>query len=142
MKVAVTAYGPGLESEVDPRFGRARYILVVDSDSGGLVETLDNEKNMNAMGGAGVQAVAPQGVRDIRDVTKGESIGAEVLKDLVQSSTLEAVHHHHPHGPAPIAGASCPRAWRPWWAAVGALVLPPSSSSATIPLPAASPGAV
>ena len=65
MKVAVTAYGPGLESEVDPRFGRARYILVVDSDSGGLVETLDNEKNMNAMGGAGVQAtqaVADMGV--------------------------------------------------------------------------------
>ena len=65
MKVAVTAAGPGLESEVDPRFGRARYILIVDSDSGGLLEALDNEKNMNAVGGAGVQAtqtVADKGV--------------------------------------------------------------------------------
>jgi len=29
---------------------------------------------------AGLQAVAPQGVRDIREIAKGESIGAEVLK--------------------------------------------------------------
>ncbi len=65
MKVAVTASGPGPESEVDPRFGRARYILILDSESGDVLEVLDNETNMNAVGGAGVQAaqaVADRGV--------------------------------------------------------------------------------
>ncbi len=64
MKVAVTSTGPDLESAVDPRFGRARYILIVDTESGDF-ETLDNEANMNATGGAGVQAaqaVADKGV--------------------------------------------------------------------------------
>ncbi len=55
MKVAVTSKGSDLESEVDPRFGRAAYILVVDSENFGL-EVLDNKENVNALKGAGIQA--------------------------------------------------------------------------------------
>ncbi len=33
MKIAITSKGKDLESEIDPRFGRAAYILVVDTDS-------------------------------------------------------------------------------------------------------------
>ena len=32
MKIAVTAKGTGIDSQVDPRFGRAAYILVIDTD--------------------------------------------------------------------------------------------------------------
>ncbi|MEJ2025010.1 MAG: NifB/NifX family molybdenum-iron cluster-binding protein [Deltaproteobacteria bacterium] len=55
MKVAVTATGKELDSPVDPRFGRAPYIVIVDSDEM-TVEALDNKENMNALKGAGIQA--------------------------------------------------------------------------------------
>ena len=32
MKIAVSAVGPNLEDEVDPRFGRAPYIQIVSPD--------------------------------------------------------------------------------------------------------------
>ena len=54
MKVAVTSKGALLESEVDPRFGRAPYILIVDTDSFAF-EVLDNSDNANAFKGAGIQ---------------------------------------------------------------------------------------
>jgi predicted Fe-Mo cluster-binding NifX family protein len=40
---------------MDPRFGRAAYILIVDSDTLD-VEVLDNTENVNAFKGAGIQA--------------------------------------------------------------------------------------
>jgi predicted Fe-Mo cluster-binding NifX family protein len=46
--------GPDLDSAVDERFGRARYILLVDLESDSL-EVMDNEENFEAMQGAGVQ---------------------------------------------------------------------------------------
>lgn len=55
MKIAVTATGKGLDSQVDPRFGRAQYILIV-SEEGALLESVDNSPNINAMSGAGIQA--------------------------------------------------------------------------------------
>ena len=55
MKIAVTSVGTNLDSEVDPRFGRAAYIIIVDSDTFAF-EAVDNQENVNAMKGAGIQA--------------------------------------------------------------------------------------
>jgi predicted Fe-Mo cluster-binding NifX family protein len=55
MKIAVTSTGTLLESEVDPRFGRARYILIVDTDTLDF-EAVDNSGNANAFKGAGIGA--------------------------------------------------------------------------------------
>lgn len=55
MKIAITATGPGIDSEVDPRFGRAQHILIVD-ETGTILESVDNAQNLNAMRGAGIQA--------------------------------------------------------------------------------------
>jgi predicted Fe-Mo cluster-binding NifX family protein len=44
-----------LDSEVDPRFGRAPYIIVVDTEIMDF-EALDNSINVNAFKGAGIQA--------------------------------------------------------------------------------------
>ncbi len=55
MKIAVTSTGPDLDSPVDPRFGRAAYILIVDSATLEF-EVLDNSVNLNAFKGAGIQA--------------------------------------------------------------------------------------
>jgi predicted Fe-Mo cluster-binding NifX family protein len=55
MKIAVTSQGTDLDSQVDPRFGRAAYILIVDSETLDF-DVLDNKENVNAMKGAGIQA--------------------------------------------------------------------------------------
>ena len=57
MKIAITSQGQDLNSQIDPRFGRAAYILIVDTDSHGL-EVIDNSPNINAFKGAGIQAAA------------------------------------------------------------------------------------
>lgn len=55
MKIAITSNGQDLDATVDPRFGRAAYILIVDVDTLD-VEVLDNAENVNAFKGAGIQA--------------------------------------------------------------------------------------
>ena len=55
MKVAITAQGADLSSTVDPRFGRAKYFIIADTESGGF-EAVDNAQNLNAPQGAGIQA--------------------------------------------------------------------------------------
>lgn len=54
MKIIITATSPTLDSEVDPRFGRGAYLLMIDT------ATLDWQAYPNpgatASGGAGIQA--------------------------------------------------------------------------------------
>lgn len=57
MKIAVSTSGEGMESLVDPRFGRARHFLVYDTDTQATT-LVDNAQNMNAPQGAGIQAAA------------------------------------------------------------------------------------
>jgi predicted Fe-Mo cluster-binding NifX family protein len=55
MKIAVTSEGSTLEAAVDPRFGRCKYFIVVDTDTGAF-EAVDNVQNLNAAQGAGIQS--------------------------------------------------------------------------------------
>lgn len=55
MKVAVSAQGKDLEAQVDPRFGRAAYFVIVDPDTMEF-EAVDNKQSLNMPQGAGVQA--------------------------------------------------------------------------------------
>jgi predicted Fe-Mo cluster-binding NifX family protein len=55
MRVAITAAGPDLSSPVDQRFGRAHYLLVVDTPERTAL-AIDNLAGMNAAQGAGIQA--------------------------------------------------------------------------------------
>jgi len=57
MKIAVTSQGTDLDSQVDPRFGRAAYILIVNTETFEF-EVLDNKENANALKGAGIQAAS------------------------------------------------------------------------------------
>ena len=54
MKVCVSATGNSLDAQVDPRFGRCSYFLVVDPETMQF-EAISNEA-LGAMGGAGIQA--------------------------------------------------------------------------------------
>lgn len=54
MKIAVSAAGKDLSCQIDPRFGRCQYFIIVDPETMEF-EAVDNEGGM-ASGGAGVQA--------------------------------------------------------------------------------------
>lgn len=54
MKIAITASSPDLDTEVDPRFGRAVYFVIVDEE-GGEWEAYPNPA-FDSRGGAGVHA--------------------------------------------------------------------------------------
>ena len=55
MKIVFTTSGDGLDSPMDSRFGRAPGFLVYDLGSE-TFEAVDNQQNMNAAQGAGIQS--------------------------------------------------------------------------------------
>jgi predicted Fe-Mo cluster-binding NifX family protein len=91
MKIAITSMGRDLNSEVDPRFGRAAYILIVDTVDHG-VEALDNSENINAFKGAGIQAAALVGKKGAEALLTGycgpnayktlQAAGVKVVNDV------------------------------------------------------------
>jgi predicted Fe-Mo cluster-binding NifX family protein len=97
MKIAFTAGEPQFEAELDPRFGRCAYFLIVDT------ETQDWKAMQNpaieAMGGAGPQAVEFLVDQDVKAVVSGnigpnaytalEAAGIRIFSSQVdQISTL------------------------------------------------------
>ena len=54
MKIAISAAGPDLDTQVDPRFGRCQYFVIVDADTIQF-ESVENSSAM-ASGGAGISA--------------------------------------------------------------------------------------
>ncbi|MBN2551350.1 MAG: NifB/NifX family molybdenum-iron cluster-binding protein [Spirochaetales bacterium] len=66
MKIAVSASGTDQSAQVDPRFGRCQYFLIIDSESN-ETEAVPNAAQ-TAGGGAGVQAaqtVADHGAQTV-----------------------------------------------------------------------------
>jgi len=66
MKIAISATGPTLDADVDPRFGRCQYFIIADPETMQF-EAMDNSSAM-AAGGAGIsagQAIAGKGVQAI-----------------------------------------------------------------------------
>jgi predicted Fe-Mo cluster-binding NifX family protein len=54
MKIILTTTSPDFDSNIDPRFGRGAYLLVVDTDS--LHWEAHPNPGLNASGGAGIKA--------------------------------------------------------------------------------------
>ena len=55
MKIAISATGTDLSSEMDQRLGRAPYFLMVDSENFDYFP-IENKQNLNLRQGAGIQA--------------------------------------------------------------------------------------
>jgi predicted Fe-Mo cluster-binding NifX family protein len=55
MKIAITSERTDLNSSVDTRFGRAKYFIIYDSETN-TFSSIDNEQNLNAAQGAGIQS--------------------------------------------------------------------------------------
>ena len=80
MRIAVTSTGDSLNSQVDARFGRARYFIVIDPDSMEF-EAVDNKQNINAPQGAGIQAAQTVANHKVEYVLSGHC-GPKALKAL------------------------------------------------------------
>ncbi len=57
MKIAVSANGGNLDAAVDPRFGRAAFFILVDTETMEF-EAIPNTQNLQAAQGAGIQAAS------------------------------------------------------------------------------------
>jgi predicted Fe-Mo cluster-binding NifX family protein len=55
MKLAITSTGKELDSNLDPRFGRAAYFIIVEPETKAF-EVVENSQNLNLPQGAGIQA--------------------------------------------------------------------------------------
>ena len=66
MKIAISSSGQNLDSQVDPRSGRAEYFIIVETESMEF-EVLNNE-NIDASGGAGIntaKSLVDEGVKAV-----------------------------------------------------------------------------
>ena len=80
MKIAVTAQGKEISSEIDLRFGRAKWLIVIDTETGDF-QAHDNLVNLNAVQGAGIQTgqnIANLGV----DAVITGNVGPNAFKTL------------------------------------------------------------
>lgn len=80
MKVIVTAQGNELSSEIDLRFGRAKWLILFDTETDEF-KAHDNELNLNAAQGAGIQT--GQNIANLSaDVVITGNIGPNAFKTL------------------------------------------------------------
>jgi predicted Fe-Mo cluster-binding NifX family protein len=82
-RVAMTAESKnGLQSLLDPRFGRAQAFLIIDLDSRGIIAELDNA-SVDSAHGAGTGAAATMSDHDVNVVISGR-FGPKAAQALSQ----------------------------------------------------------
>jgi predicted Fe-Mo cluster-binding NifX family protein len=70
MKIILTTSSPNIESQVDPRFGRGAYLLIVDTDT--LEWQAHPNPGVSAPGGAGIQAAQFVTEHQVQAVISGD----------------------------------------------------------------------
>ncbi len=80
MKIAITAQDKELSSEIDLRFGRAKWLILVDTESGDF-QAHDNAVNVNAAQGAGIQTGGNVANLGVEAVITG-NVGPNAFKTL------------------------------------------------------------
>jgi predicted Fe-Mo cluster-binding NifX family protein len=79
MKICITSENVGLDSNVDPRFGRCQFFIIVDSDTLEF-ESIKNP-NIESMGGAGIQSAQLVASKNIKALVTG-NIGPNAFQTL------------------------------------------------------------
>jgi predicted Fe-Mo cluster-binding NifX family protein len=80
MKIAITAQGEELSSEIDLRFGRAKWLIVTDTETDDF-QAYNNIVNLNAVQGAGIQTGQNIANLDVDAVITG-NVGPNAFKTL------------------------------------------------------------
>lgn len=117
MKIAISATGKDLSSTVDPRFGRAAYLLIVDPDTKTIVEAIDNQAAGEAAQGAGIKAaglIADAGAGAVLTGVVGpkaaavcEKAGIAMLNNIT-GTVAEAIDQFRAGQDAPATGTPSP----------------------------------
>ena len=79
MKICISSKGNNLDQEVDPRFGRCSYFLIIDLDTMDF-DIISNESAI-ASGGAGIQAAQTVAKTGVRTVITG-NVGPNAFQTL------------------------------------------------------------
>ena len=80
MKVAITSSGKTLADPIDMHFGRAKFFILADTETGRAVAH-DNAQNLHAAQGAGIQAAETVARLGAETVVTG-SVGPKAYKAL------------------------------------------------------------
>jgi predicted Fe-Mo cluster-binding NifX family protein len=97
MKIAISSTGPGPDDQIDLRFGRCRYFVLVDSETD-IFEFLDNEAAA-LRGGAGLQAAQMLAEAGVKAVISG-NIGPNAIS-VLEVAGIKSYHC----GPATVRKA-------------------------------------
>ena len=83
MKIAITSQGKEINSQVDARLGRAKGFIIYDYESNEF-NYVDNNQNLNALQGAGIQA-AKKIIDNGTDVVITGNVGPKAFAVFQQS---------------------------------------------------------
>ena len=79
MNICVTAQGDNLDAQVDPRFGRCQYFVIVDPET--LQYEAISNPNIDTRGGAGIQSGQIMAARQVKVVVTG-NVGPNAFQTL------------------------------------------------------------
>ncbi len=93
MKIVISAASPTLDAAVDPRFGRAAWLLLIDSNTMTLIEAIDNSAGVGASHGAGIQAAALTAEKGAEAVLTGR-VGPKAMPVLERAGIriIDGIH--------------------------------------------------
>ncbi|MEN8188249.1 MAG: NifB/NifX family molybdenum-iron cluster-binding protein [Thermodesulfobacteriota bacterium] len=89
MKILITSTGPNLDAMVDPRFGRTAWFLIIDSETGELLEAIDNQAGQDAAQGAGISAAAMVADKGVKRIYTGR-LGPKAM-DVINRSGIDVI---------------------------------------------------
>ena len=87
MRICITSQGKTLNSQIDPRFGRCSYFILIDPDTMEF-EAIEN-MNAQAMGGAGIQSSQFISSKGVKALITG-NVGPNAFQTL-RASEIEII---------------------------------------------------
>jgi predicted Fe-Mo cluster-binding NifX family protein len=93
VKIAITSQGKEFSSEIDLRFGRAKWLIVVDTETDHF-QMYDNKINLNAVQGAGIQTARNIANLGVEAVITG-NIGPNAFKTLSAANVRAFLAEKH-----------------------------------------------
>ncbi len=87
MKICITSQGDTLDAQMDARFGRCQYFVVVDTDTLEF-EAIPNP-NISTSGGAGIQSGQLMNEKQVKAVVTG-NVGANAFQTL-QAAEVDVI---------------------------------------------------
>ncbi len=87
MKICFTSQGNNLDAAIDPRFGRCKYFVIVETDTQAF-EAIQNP-NVEAMGGAGIQSGQLIANKQVKAVLTG-NVGPNAFQTL-QAAGIDVI---------------------------------------------------